>query len=160
MSRPSTIRSGTAAELDQVHRLLKQPLQPWQRRRLETVLLHTAGHTAVDIAVLLGVHVNTVYSDLHLFHCRRLHGLLSRRRLGAPPRLTPQQRRTIYRLAEQSPTELGLPYGRWSLTKLRDYLLSHRMVRSISREHLRRVLKKGGTGSDTSPASCFARCPV
>ena len=85
---------------------------------LDTVLLHTAGHAAVDIAALLGIHVNTVYADLRLFHRRRL--------------------------AEQPPTELGLPYGRCSLTKLRDYLLSHRMVRRISREHLRRLLKKGG----------------
>jgi transposase len=143
MARPLTIRSATAEELDQLHRLLKQPLQHWQRRRLEIVLLHTAGHTAVDIAALLGVHVNTVYSDLRLFHRRRLRSLLSRRRLGAPPRLTPQQRRTICRLAEQSPTDLGLPYGRWSLAKFRDYLIDHGIIRSISREHLRRVLKKG-----------------
>jgi transposase len=160
MSRPSTIRSATAAELDQIHRLLKQPLQPWQRGRLEAVLLHSAGHTAVDIAALLGIHVNTAYSDLRLFHRRRLHGLLSRRRLGAPPRLTARQRRAICRLAEQPPTELGLPYGRWSLAKLRDYLIRHRLVRGISREHLRRVLKKGGTRSDASPASCGARMPT
>ena len=160
MTRPSTVRSATPEELDQIHRLLKQPLHPWQRRRLEAVLLHTAGHTAVDIAALLGAHVSTVYSDLRSFHRRRLHGLLSRRRLGAPPRLTAQQRRTICRLAEQSPTALGLPYGRWSLSKLRDYLVSHRSVRSISREHLRRVLKKGATRSDASPASCGARAPT
>ena len=160
MSRPLTLRSATPAELDQIHRLLKQPLHPWQRRRLEAVLLHTAGHTAVDIAALLGAHVSTVYSDLRSFHRRRLHGLLSRRRLGAPPRLTAQQRRTICRLAEQSPTALGLPHGRWSLSKLRDYLVSHRSVRSISREHLRRVLKKGATRSDASPASCGARAPT
>ena len=160
MSRPLTMRSATPEELDQLHRLLKQPLQPWQRRRLETVLLHTAGHTAVAIAALLGIHVNTVYSDLRLFHRRRLRGLLSRRRLGAPPRLTAGQRRTIWRLAEQSPTELGRPYGRWSLAKLRDYLISHHIVRRISREHLRRVLKKGGTRSDASSASCGARMPT
>jgi transposase len=157
MSRPSTIRPATAAELDQIHRLLKQP---WQRRRLEAVLLHSAGHTAVDIAALLGVHVNTAYSDLRLFHRSRLHGLLSRRRLGAPPQLTARQRRAICRLAEQPPTELGLPYGRWSLAKLRDYLIRHRLVRGISREHLRRVLKKGGTRSAASPASCGARTPT
>ena len=160
MTRPLKVRPATAAELDQIHRLLKQPLQPGQRRRLETVLLHTAGHSAVDIAAVLGAHVNTVYSDLRLFHRRRLRGLLSRRRLGAPPRLTAQQRRTICRLAEQSPAELGRPYGRWSLAKLRDYLLSHRIVRPISREHLRRVLKRGGTRSDASPASCGARMPT
>jgi transposase len=160
MARPLTIRPATAEELDQLHRLLQQPLQPWQRRRLEAVLLHAAGHTAVDIAALLRVHVNTVYADLRLFHRRRLDGLLKRRSLGAPPRLTAPQRRTICRLAQQSPAELGLPYGRWSLGKFRDYLIRHRIVSALSREHLRRVLKKGGTRSAASFASSAARTPT
>ena len=157
MARPLMIRPATAEELDQLHRLLEQPLRPWQRRRLEAALLHAAGHTAQDIAALLGVHVNTVYADLRLFHRHRLAGLLKRRPLGVPPRLTPPQRRAIWRLAQQSPAELGLPYGRWSLAKFRDYLIRHRILSAISREHLRRVLKKGGTRSAASFASSGAR---
>lgn len=160
MARPLTIRPATPEELDRLHRLLEHPLQPWQRRRLEAVLLHAAGHTAQDIAALLGVHVNTVYADLRLFHRRRLDGLLKRGPLGALPRLTPSQRRTIWRLAQESPSELGLPYGRWSLAKFRDYLIGHRIVSAISREHLRRVLKKGGTRSAASLASSGARTPT
>jgi transposase len=160
MARPLTVRPATPEERDRLHRLLEQPLQPWQRRRLEAVLLYAAGHTAQDIAALLGVHVNTAYADLRLFHRRRLDGLLKRRALGAPPRLTPPQRRAIWRLAQQSPSALGLPYGRWSLAKFRDYLIGHRIVSALSREHLRRVLKKGGTRSAASPASCGARTPT
>src|SRR5262249_46614475 len=119
-----------------------------------------AGHTAHDIASLLGVHVNTAYADLRLFHRRRLGGLLKRRSLGAPPRLTSPQRRTICRLAPQSPSRLGLPHGRWSLAKFRDYLTRHRIVSAISREPLRRVLKKGDTRSAASFASSGARTPT
>jgi transposase len=160
MARPLTVRPATPEERDRLHRSLEQPLQPWQRRRLEAVLLYAAGHTAQDIAALLGVHVNTAYADLRLFHRRRLDGLLKRRTLGAPSRLTPPQRRAIWRLAQQSPSALGLPYGRWSLAKFRDYLIRHRIVSSLSREHLRRVLKRGGTRSAASPASCGAGTPT
>ena len=59
--------------------------------------------------------------------------------------MTLAQFKAIWRLAERSPLALGLPFARWSLTKLRAYLIRKRLVRAISREHLRRVLKKGGS---------------
>lgn len=144
MPRPLTVHPPTASQLRHVHRCLEAPLQPTQRRRAETLLLLAAGHPAVFIARLLGVHANTTYADLRSF---ARHGLRSLRPTtrGAPSRLTPAQRRAIWRLAEQSPLRLGLPFARWSLAKLRAYLIQQRLVKAISREHLRRVLKKGGS---------------
>lgn len=49
----------------------------------------------------------------------------------------------IRRLADQPPLKQYLPYGRWSLAKLRDYVLQQSMVKHIGREHLRRLLKRG-----------------
>ena len=65
--RPLQIRKPTASQLRVVHRLLQEPLRPWQRRRAETLSLLAAGHPATDIARLLEVHVNTTYADLHAF---------------------------------------------------------------------------------------------
>jgi hypothetical protein len=59
--------------------------------------------------------------------------------------LTSAQHKAIWRLAEQSPLAKGLPFARWSLAKSRAYLIRERLVKAISREHLRRVLKKGGS---------------
>jgi transposase len=152
MSRSSTSRKFHPSDLRKLHRLLEGPLQRWQRRRAETLLLHAAGVSASDIARLLEVHPHTTYADLHAF---RRHGLASvcrSRRRGAPPRLTRGQLAAIWRLAETPPYELGLPYGRWSLSKLRAYLLRRRILKAISREHLRRLLQKGGSPS----AACSA----
>jgi transposase len=108
---------------------------------------------AARIAHTLDSHVNTIYSDLRAFEragvgCihEHLHG-------GAPQRLSDAQRATILQLAETSPGEAGLPYGRWSLSKLREHLLDQHLVEAISREHLRRVLKKGGSRFAILPAS-------
>ena len=144
MSRPLTVRPPTTSQLRRIHRCLEAPLRPTQRRRAEALLLLAAGHTAVFIARLLGVHVNTAYADLRAFARHGLQSLQATTR-GAPPRLTPAQRRAIWRLAEQSPLGPGLPFARWSLAKLRAYLIRQRLVKAISREHLRRVLKKGGS---------------
>jgi transposase len=154
MARPLTVRPPTAQQLRRIHACLETPLQPWQRRRAEALLLLAAGHTAAFIAGLLGVHVKTIYADLHAFARSGLRCLEPTRRAGARPRLTSAQLKVIWRLAEQSPLSKGLPFARWSLAKLRAYLIRERLVRAISREHLRRILKKGGSIC----VGCVANC--
>lgn len=46
---------------------------------------------------------------------------------------------------EVPPYEVGLPQGRWSLSKLCTYLTKQRVLKTISREHVRQVLKKGAS---------------
>jgi len=153
MARPLTVRQPTAQQLRRIHRFLEAPLEPWQRRRAEALLLLAAGHPATFIAELLQVHVNTIYADLHAFARHRLGCLRPARRRGARPRLSTAQLKAIWRLAELSPLTLGLSFARWSLAKLRAYLIRKRLVRAISREHLRRVLKKGGSTCAAGVAS-------
>ena len=160
MTRPSTVRKPTATELRRIHRRLEELRLSWQRRRAEVLLLHAAGLSACAMAQLLQVHVNTVYADLRDFDQHGLSSLRRARRVGAPPRLDPGQIETIWHLANQPPTALGLPFGRWTLAKLRDYLLRQRIVTAISREPLRRVLKKGGTLSGASNASSSIPIPI
>jgi hypothetical protein len=74
--------------------------------------------------------------------------------------LSKNQIAAIGRLADGAPTTLGLPFGRWSLAKSRAYLIRERIVPAISREHLRRVLKKGGTLFAASSASSSAPIPI
>lgn len=145
MSRFSTIPKPRSDQLRKIHRLLETPLRTWQRRRAETLVLHAAGVAAADIARLLEVHVHTTYADLHAFQRRGLDAIRRPRRAGAPARLRAAQVRTIWRLAETPPYDLGLPYGRWSLAKLRAYLIRQRVLKRIRREPLRRLLNKGAS---------------
>ena len=145
MPRSSTARKPRSPELHKLHRLLEAPLATWQRRRAETLLLHAAGVAAADIARLLEVHAHTTYADLQAFGQHGLASVCQSRPVGAPARLSAATVATIWRLAETPPYELGLPYGRWSLAKLRAYLIRQRVLQAISREHLRRLLKKGAS---------------
>lgn len=160
MSRSLAIRQPTVAEIRQFHKRLVEPLNAWQRRRAETIVLYATGMPAVGIADALEVHPNTIYADLHAFAQHGVQALDQLGSPGAPVRLSEAQRAEILRLAEVPPYELGLPYGRWSVAKLRTYLLKQRVVKAISREHLRRVLKKGGSPSGASSEKSSARTPV
>jgi len=148
MPRTLTVRKPNSTE---VHRLLLRleadDLTAAQRRRAEVLLLYAQGWNAVEIAASLSLHSNTVYSVLHAFDQSGLDVIAQVGRGGAASRFTADQRATIIQIADRPPYELGLPHGRWSLANLRDYLIRHRVVTAISREHLRRVLKKGGFDS-------------
>jgi transposase len=148
MARHSRIRKPTAAEVDQLQQVIDTSPDKRQRRRAEILLLYVARLTATAIAQLLGLHLNTVSRVLQLFGRR---GLASVKRIshgGARRQIGASQAARICRLADQPPAKRGLPYGRWSLAKLRDYVIQQRIVTQISREHLRRLLKKGAFASN------------
>ncbi len=150
MPRSLKVRQPKAAEVRKLQALLEDAPDARQARRAEAILLHATGMEAVEIAQVLAAHPNTVYSDLHAFGRDGLASLRPPTLAANACGLTPERLRDLCRLAEQPPCELGLPWGRWSLAKLRDYLLRERFCQHLSREHLRRLLRKGGC---TSPAS-------
>src|SRR3954453_3214026 len=155
MARPLQIRKPTLLPLRRLAQLLESAPAAWQRRRAEVLLLYAAGHEATAIAHALRAHPNTIYADLHAFQQHGLRSVERVRARGATARITVEQRSEILRLAETAPTELGLPWSRWSLAKLCDYLRRRKLVRALSREHRRRMLKKGactgaGFGANSS----------
>ncbi|MCA1850326.1 MAG: helix-turn-helix domain-containing protein [Acidobacteria bacterium] len=145
MPRSLKVRQPKAAELRQLQALLDHEPDRRQARRAEAILLYAAEMEAVEIAQVLAAHANTIYADLHAFERDGLDCVQDAQRLAHWCGLTPARVRAICQLAEQPPYELGLPYGRWSLAKLRAYLLEERFCRHLSREHLRRLLKKGAS---------------
>jgi transposase len=144
MPRSLKIRKPRPAEVRQLQEVLEQEMSARQLRRAEAIVLYAAGLDAVEIASALGVHIKTVYSDLRAFDALGVACVHEPLRGGAPTRISTEQRAEILRLAETPPGEHDLPFGRWSLSKLRDHLIKRRVVKAISREHLRRVLRKGG----------------
>lgn len=143
MTRTLTVRKLTQHETQELERLLESDLAPQARRRAETILYHGLGLNGQQLADALHVHPNTVYADLHAFE---REGLACVRLLpmgGAPRRISDQQLNAIWHWAECLPRDLGLPDPRWTLTNFREFLIKRqRVLKHISLEHLRRVLKK------------------
>jgi transposase len=162
MARPLRVRKPTLRQLRRLQQLLESEASARQRRRAEVLLLYAAGHDALSMAQALQVHPQTIYADLRAFQQHGLRSVAQVPLRGAVARFSPAQRNEMVRLADTTPAELGLPWGRWSLAKLRDYLQRHKMVRSLSREHLRRILKKGacrcaGSGANSSASTRSGR---
>lgn len=156
MSRSLRGRKPSPAEIRQLFAAFEQELTARQRRRAEVLVLYAAGMEAAAIAHALACHVNTVYADVQAFDRCGLACLAHPLQGGAPARISATQQAAIGRLADSTPGDVGLPYGRWSLAKLRQYVLHHHIVQAISREHLRRILKKRGSFFGASSVSCAA----
>jgi transposase len=159
MTHSLTVRKPRVKEVRQLQKLLEGELNAWQRRRAEAIVLYAAGMGAAEIAQALGAHLNTIYADLHAFDQGGVNAVAQLRITGAPVQISEAQRAEILQVAQQPPTEFGLPYGRWSLSKLRTYLIKARVVKRISREHLRRVLKKGALHCGACAGNCSALIP-
>lgn len=142
MARLIKVRRPKTGEIQQLCKHTAGLTNPHQQRRAEVLILYGMGLKPLEIAMSEGVHANTVYKDLHAFEQLGVEAVKQLRCGGAPARITAAQVAYMVRLAEQSPQEVGLPYGRWSLRKLSSYLVKKHIVKSIGRERLRQLLKK------------------
>ena len=60
---------------------------------------------------------------------------------GRPPVFTDEQRNEIVAIANTNPRLLNLHYSRWSLQRLRRYLIDHDIVEHISVETIRQIIQ-------------------
>lgn len=153
MSRILMVRKPTRAEFRRLNELIEEAPTPRQGRKAHALVLYYTGMNARDIAAALGVHPNTIYADLQAFGQQGWASILEAAPMGAPARLQEAQIQAARRIAETAPVELGEPYGHWSLATLRTYLIRHHILRHISREHLRQLLKKGASTGGVSNAN-------
>ena len=112
--------------------------------RSRIILLSAQGQPVPQIAQLIGLHPINVRKWIHRFNKLGAFGLESAKSPGRPLVFSPDQRDLVLSMARKSPSELGLPYTRWSLQRLRDYLVESQLVSSISVETVRLILWSSG----------------
>jgi transposase len=96
------------------------------------------------IAPLAFTSEDRVRAVIHNFNADGLDSLYPRYRGGRPPTFTLPQRREIKKIALARPTDHGLPFSTWSLSKLAEHLVAEGVVDDISHEGLRVLLREEG----------------
>ncbi|NOZ29716.1 MAG: helix-turn-helix domain containing protein [Chloroflexi bacterium] len=112
-------------------------------KRARIILLSAQGYTVPQISARVGLHPINVRKWIHRFNAHGVSGLQSGKSPGRPPRFTEEQRLAIIKLAQANPQDLGLPFKRWSLQRLRKYVMATGVVDSISAETIRQILRSG-----------------
>ena len=110
-------------------------------RRAQMVLWSAQGMSVAHIARLAFTSEDRVRDVLHNFNADGFGSLYPRYAGGRPPTFTLAERREIKKIAKSKPAGHELPFSRWSLAKLADFLVAEGVVDDISHEGLRELLR-------------------
>ena len=114
------------------------------RQRAQIILASDSEVPAAQIAQVLQTDENQVRRVIAEFNADGMDSLRPPTGGGHPRRIDDATRERIRAVAVARPGDLGEPGTLWSLSRLRRYLIRHRVVKAISKEHLRRLLNKMG----------------
>ena len=135
------VREIGIAEGRRLQRVVRSGKDRIKIRRAQIVLASAQGSKVPDIARRLyfsPAHVRTV---IKAFSADGIDGLVPKYCGGRPPKFSEEQRSLIIETALCPPGLMGQPFTRWSLPKLRDFIIKERIVESISVETIRQILK-------------------
>ncbi len=111
-------------------------------RNAKIVLARAQGLPLRAVALTVGVHPNTVRNRLLRFYERGVAGLTHAATGTTRPIVFSEEvRAKIVQLAQTSPRTLGLGHARWSLRRLRSYLIEQGIVEDVSVEGIRQILR-------------------
>ena len=128
---------------------LHTPESDLPAHRLQIIMLSAAGKRVPEISEEVNMHPINVRKWIHRSNEQGLDGLRSGKSPGRPPVFSEDQRAQIVRLAYTDPRQLGLHYKRWSLQRLRRYLLDRGIVEHISVETIRQIIQSAQPASQT-----------
>lgn len=127
--------------LQQLETMVYQREEDLPENRLRIVLLSAEGKSVPEISRTVNLHPINVRKWIHRFSKNGVEGLRSGKSPGRPRLFTAEQRQRIIGVASVDPRGLGLPFSRWSLQRLRRYLIEQNIVSHISVETIRQILQ-------------------
>ena len=144
MSKRISLRPLTPEERQQIEALDHSRTAPARTvERAQIILAATKGQGPAQVARSLGVSRPTVYRWVGRFNLQGPDGLEDQPRAGRPATYPPEQVAEVLAAALTDPTELGLPFGSWTLDRLQAYLNEHKGI-PIRRSRIDEILLAEG----------------
>ena len=135
------VRSLTRSEGKKIQTLLRHSKNRTVVRRAHVILLSEQGMRASDIARTTYLNQEYVRRLVRRFNGEGLKLFEERPGRGRPLEFDEETKAEIAEIALCPPSLLRQPFTRWSLEKMRVYLIKVKVVSSISVETLRQILR-------------------
>ena len=101
-------------------------------RRAQVIAFSGQGMRVQEISRQLGMNEEYLRELIRRFNSDGFDALTQRRRSGRPPILTEEEKSIIVEIATAPPQALGRPFNQWSLRKLQEFLVTRKLVASVS----------------------------
>jgi len=137
-----TLRGDQLLELQRLLRSRWTPAGQFQRAYLIWNL--AAGYPLVAAAQFSHLHYTNAHKWMRRYLEKGLTGLTDLPRSGRPHDYDPEVHTLILKTATARPSDLDLPFQSWSLARLEDYLRVQMPGSHLSRETIRRILRRHG----------------
>lgn len=139
------VREVTIEEGRKIQSLLRRGQNAIQVRRAMVILSSAQGYKVPEIARMYYLSEKYVRALIHRFNAEGVRSLNPRFngpkiRGGGSRTFSEEEKAHIVELSLLRPKDLGYPFSRWSLDKLRLAILDRKIVDSISIEALRKIL--------------------
>jgi len=138
------VRDLTDAESKTLTRWLHDARSTVRVRRAELLALSGQGMRVQEIASSLCLHEEYVRELIRQFNADGFEALKPKPRPGRPKSLSEEEKSIVAEIAIAPPQAFGRPFNQWSLPKLHEFLLQKRLIRKVSLETVRSVLKEKG----------------
>lgn len=142
--RRRELRALTVEETETLKRISRSQTAAHRLVRRATIILMVAEGTQFDvIAETVKCSADRVSQWVQRFNEAGLEGLADKPRPGRERIYSEHERGEMMAVARTHPDQLGLPFGRWTLSRLTEYMNQEVGV-AISRAQLGRVLEAEG----------------
>ena len=135
------VRDLSSAESRKLTQWLRSSRNGVQMRRAQILAFSGQGMRVQEISLHLDMHEEYLRELIRSFNEEGFDALRQRRRSGRPPKLTEEEESIIAEIATAPPQAMGRPFNKWSLRKLRDFLVDRKLIQPVSHNVIRRVLK-------------------
>lgn len=136
------VRSLRIAEGRRLQSILRRGKVRRTIRRAQVILMSAQSYRVIEIAEATYMNPEYVRNLIRRFNDEGMDLIKEKPRSGRPVIFDEERKAEIIEIAMSPPGLLGQPFSRWSLEKLRVYLMKTRVVRSISIETLRTILRE------------------
>jgi len=142
--QPIFVRKLSDGEKIKLKELLKSTDTRLYKRARVIWLSSTQHLKATEIAKIVDLHFINVRIWIKRFNRNGIDSLKQKFSPGRPREIKLEQRRQLIRLLKTKPKEFGLTQNNWSLRGLSTIAIKTKIVKTISPEYVRRIIKAEG----------------